>query len=326
MSKNFLHKLKESLTRTSKKEDFEKAKEVLFSCKDRDQLVSAVKFINNFNRKHGISEKSPEFIYFEKMIRLMKKKVSTNRYEVDKDIDEGQRMKSSIITKIIKESLSWEDKDEINNNDEYFSSDKIWSPDENWSTNPDRSYWKQGSVDGSSGADVNESDDLEWMKDVSDKLPSINERSRIPLKNFMLDVMLDNEGLLNFLYEQETFMPSDSYVEEMGEDEFINTGIDRWLQGEWKDPNNSVWVGEPDLSYWEILEQLLSSNSKWDLITEETESYNLEYSSYENRIIYQNKSNKRFYALNYEGNVHDGIEGNYSYLYEVFEQKIIAYM
>lgn len=96
MSKNFFNKIKQTILPESnsnnKTSDFEKAKKTLFSCKTRGQLVSAVEYINNFNKKYRITENSPEFIYFEKMIRLMKNKVKSNRFDVDETLDEEDNM------------------------------------------------------------------------------------------------------------------------------------------------------------------------------------------------------------------------------------------
>jgi hypothetical protein len=102
MSKNFFRKLIESSSidnffnssdeRDDKSHDFERAKDVLFSAKNLEQLVSAVKYINNFNKKHKIRETSPEFIYFEKMINVMKIKLRSRKKEVGNDSEESERM------------------------------------------------------------------------------------------------------------------------------------------------------------------------------------------------------------------------------------------
>lgn len=99
MSKNLFHKIKESLSSFNKKldannkeRDFEKAKEVLFSSKNQKQLISAVKYINNFNQKYRITENSPEFIYFDRMILAMKLRIRGNKGGIDEQIDDEQRM------------------------------------------------------------------------------------------------------------------------------------------------------------------------------------------------------------------------------------------
>ena len=65
------------------------------------------------------------------------------------------------------ESLEWSDKDApFDEKDKSFESDPSWKNDEDWALNPERSYWKQGDAGGSGGGDMNESDELQWIKDV----------------------------------------------------------------------------------------------------------------------------------------------------------------
>ena len=67
----------------------------------------------------------------------------------------------------LEESLEWSDKDTpFDEKDKSYESDPSWKNDEDWSLNPERSYWKQGDAGGSGGGDMNESDDLDWIKDV----------------------------------------------------------------------------------------------------------------------------------------------------------------
>jgi hypothetical protein len=112
MPKNFFRKLKESMMTTNTKNsgrtsDFEVVKEVLFSVKNIDQLISAVKLINNFNKKYKIREKSPEFIYFDKMINVMKIKLRSKRFEVDDNPEDGERMDLRGRIRESLEDLSW---------------------------------------------------------------------------------------------------------------------------------------------------------------------------------------------------------------------------
>jgi hypothetical protein len=306
MSKNFFNKLKESFMsspnyRGNKSDDFEKAKEVLFSSKNTQQLISAVKFINNFNKKWDIREGSPEFIYFERMIKLMRIKIKNIGLGNVGDLDESFRLSRSIkniireslgdlswiedthssfdphfifkgkehwvdveglsneekilireyLLKVtnyrssrqfkehmideykgfvvhcgtdvtdyepeedeicylevsfnedkytdnsiyvdgrevleyinltnddeeLDESLEWTDKDNSYGNDERYSNDGSWKADDNWTPNPDKSYWKQGSVGSTSssgGESVSEGiDDLGWIKDI-EEFPNYN--------------------------------------------------------------------------------------------------------------------------------------------------------
>lgn len=310
MSKNFFRRIIESASidkffNTSndsedKSHDFERAKDVLFSSKNSTQLISAVKYINNFNKKHKIGEKSPEFIYFDKMINIMRTKLRSRNVKIDDDLSEGERMNPNFKNRIkeseefdwikdieppnldfdfdgkecwvdvskidregrrkivnyikktlpnykefeydlfghisrgdykgiiihcasdlndfepeenllcsanssyeddyeidnpyadisksiyidgqdildyisvvdeeeeeLEESLEWSDKDTpFDEKDKSFESDPSWKNDEDWSLNPERSYWKQGDAGGSGGGDMNESDELDWIKNV----------------------------------------------------------------------------------------------------------------------------------------------------------------
>jgi len=156
-----------------KQNDFVRAKEVLLSSKTPQQLISAVKYINNFNKKHGITETSPEFIYFDKMILVMKLKIKSKKVDGGEQIDESSRMNRTlrnIIKLKLRESLEWSDKDETFDVDKSFTNDQSWSNDPEWGLNPDKSYWKQGDAGTSSGGeDVSESeDDLDWVRNVPD--------------------------------------------------------------------------------------------------------------------------------------------------------------
>jgi hypothetical protein len=75
------------------------------------------------------------------------------------------------------ESLEWTDKDNSYGNDERYSNDGSWKADDNWTPNPDKSYWKQGSVGSTSssgGESVSEGiDDLGWIKDI-EEFPNYN--------------------------------------------------------------------------------------------------------------------------------------------------------
>lgn len=135
-----LKKLYENISGEShdqKLTDFKKAKEVLFSSKNKGQLITAVKYINNFNKKHKLNDKSPEFIYFKKMVNVLKHKL--------KNIDDS-----------LGESLEW---DGVN--------DESFSKDSNWEVDPNKSYWKQGS---SGSQTVTESSDFDWISEVPDHI------------------------------------------------------------------------------------------------------------------------------------------------------------
>lgn len=93
--------------------------------------------------------------------------------DVYESIDVWKRYGDIIKDKIksddeeLDESLEWSDKDTpFDEKDKSFENDPSWKDDEDWSLNPERSYWKQGDAGGSGGGDINESDELDWIKDV----------------------------------------------------------------------------------------------------------------------------------------------------------------
>jgi len=146
-----------------KENDFERCKGVLFSVRNKQQLVSAVNYINNFNKKYKITEKSPEYIYFEKMISLMSKKIKS---KFSKNQDDDVQRRGLISDLELEESLNWTDNDESYGSDGNFSPDPYWKNYENGSP----SYWEQGDAGGSSdsGGDMNESNDFDWIKDIEE--------------------------------------------------------------------------------------------------------------------------------------------------------------
>lgn len=75
----------------TKEEAFKRIKELVFSVKKRKDLVDAVKVINHFNQKYGITSNSPEFIYFQKIVKLMKMMTLRKVIEDGEQNDESQR-------------------------------------------------------------------------------------------------------------------------------------------------------------------------------------------------------------------------------------------
>ena len=75
----------------SKEEAFNRLKKLVFSVNNREDLVNAVKLINHFNQTYKIEENSPEFIYFNKMVKLMRMIVRKNELKGGEENDESQR-------------------------------------------------------------------------------------------------------------------------------------------------------------------------------------------------------------------------------------------
>ena len=75
----------------TKENAFERVRILLLSTKNREDLVNSVKLINHFNKTYNINSESAEFIYFTKMVNLMKLIVrKKNKKSGDKN-DESQR-------------------------------------------------------------------------------------------------------------------------------------------------------------------------------------------------------------------------------------------
>jgi len=441
-----------------KEHDFERAKDVLFSSKNLEQLVSAIKYINNFNKKYRIHEKSPEFIYFGRMIKLMKSKLRSNRFKIDDELSEGERL-SPRIKNIIRESLGdlswikdtqpnfkpnfpfegkeqwvdvsqlnqderkklvdyirealpnfkewgvdglgdirrgnrkgivihcgsdstnyepeenllcfadnnyeedyafndplidipniyidgrevveyidmmygdeeldesleWTDKDgSFDGKDKSFENDPDWKNDESWASNPERSYWKQGDAGGSAGGgDMNESQDLDWIRDVSDRLPTYDQRTRVDLKDFLLDYAEDNLSVVDFLHGEDLYVPTEEYETRYTPEEWGEYGLDRWRDGDFKEHGH--WVDDPWVTSWLLIEELESGCNKWEFIERTTNNYDLERGSYDDLFIFKRKKDRRYFALGVSGSSYDGMNDNEDFLYEVFPKMKLVY-
>lgn len=465
MPKNFFNRIKESMSSSpkenipmaDKEHDFERAKDVLFSSKNLEQLVSAIKYINNFNKKYRIHEKSPEFIYFGRMIKLMKSKLRSNRFKIDDELSEGERL-SPRIKNIIREylgdlswiedtqsnfkpnfpfegkeqwvdvsqlnqderkklvdyirealpnfndwegnglgnirrgnrkgivihcgsdrtdyepeenllcfadknyeedynlpeldinnsiyidgrevieyinmmygdeeldeSLEWTDKDgSFDGKDKSFENDPDWKNDESWASNPERSYWKQGDAGGSAGGgDMNESQDLDWIRDVSDRLPTYDQRTRVDLKDFLLDYAEDNLSVIDFLHDEDMYIPTEDYRRRYTPEEWDEHGTDQWRDGDFKE--HGQWIEEPWVTSWEIIEELEMGCSKWEFIDRTTDDYDLERGSFNDLFIFKRKKDGRYFALGVRGDSYDGMNDNEDFLYEVFPRMRLVY-
>jgi hypothetical protein len=543
MPKNFFRKIKESMMPTgndgkkgNRSSDFERAKDILFSVKNVEQLISAVKYINNFNKKYGLGTKAPEFIYFDRMIKVMKVKLRSKRFEVGDNPEDSERMdlrgrireslddidwiKDTQPTKLdfnfdekeywvdvskidiegrkkivdyikktvpyfrefggnelndtingynkgliihcgsdrtdyepeenlicysnvsyeddyeidnpyadisksiyvngqdildylsvigdeeeLEESLEWTDKDgSFDGKDKSFEADPTWTGDDDWAPNPERSYWKQGDA-GSSGGDVNESEedpfkwmkdvepddiiasgvnlfsdedmynilnemgflaysddemselainlgyrwsekhdgwydpaeitpprfynlnesqDLDWIRNVSDQLPSYNQRTRIDLKDFLLDYAEDNLSVIDFLHNEDLYVPTEDYRRRYTPEEWDEHGTDQWRDGDFKE--HGRWIDDdPWVTSYDIIEELEMGCSKWEFIDRTTEDYDLERGSYDDLFIFKRKKDERYFALGVRGDSYDGMNDNEDFLYEVFPRMKLVY-
>ena len=154
-----------------------------------------------------------------------------------------------LIKKILKESLNWSDNDESYGNDEKFSNDPSWK---NFETGTP-SYWEQGDAGPSGdegGEDMNESDEMDWIRDVSGEIPDEDNRTTISLKYFLLDFMEDSPNFVELLYDLDVILPTEGYVDNQGD-------MEEWFNGEWENSENMIWADDyPNITNYETLEYL----------------------------------------------------------------------
>lgn len=171
---------------------------------------------------------------------------------------------------------------------------------------------------------LNESQDLNWIKNIPETVPSINERTKIDLKDFLMDFMEDeSSGLLKALYDTEQYEPTDEYYDLYTPPTWRQEGEDNWLEGDWKE--HGKWIEDPWVGNYEVLEELEMGCDSWEFIDRKTDDYNLEYGSWDDLYIFKRKRDERYFALNTSGNYQDGLENHWDILYEVFPQMKLVY-
>jgi len=229
----------------------------------------------------------------------------------------------------IDESLEWSDKDvPFDEKDKSFEEDPNWSKDKDWELNPERSYWKQGDAGGSGGGDVNESDDLSWIKKVSKELPKIEEREKISLKDFLYDFMVSENKFVKDLYDFDIISPSEEFKRRYIDTESTtNSILEDWFKGGWKDKKNISWdYGEiGGIPFEDIFELLGRGSNSWDYIERKSLDIQQYGDEWVNALIFERKSDNRYFALQVHGNEYDGTSSTNYYLYEVFPRKKIVF-
>jgi len=166
--------------------------------------------------------------------------------------------------------------------------------------------------------------EMDWIKDVSDEVPSWNDRVKIPFIDLVYDYMLDDMDLLDFLNSEDIYIPTRNYIRRFTPEEWDEYGLDQWRDGDWKE--NGEWNGEPTLSYWDILETVLKDCPKWEFMTQENTDWDLDQQTYGDRIIWKRKSDGRFFGLGIYGTSYDGIEDQEEFLREIFQKQIVVFV
>lgn len=166
--------------------------------------------------------------------------------------------------------------------------------------------------------------ELDWIKDVSGDMPSWDDRTKIPFKEFLIDYMSEDMDLLDFLNSEDYYIPTRNYIRQYTPEEWDEYGFDRWRDVDWKE--HGEWDGEPNISYYEVLETLQNDNSKWEFVKLETADWNLDEQTYTDRMIWKRKSDGRYFGLSYYGSSYDGIEDQEEFLREMFQKQIIVFV
>lgn len=222
----------------------------------------------------------------------------------------------------LEESLEWTDKDvPFDEKDKSFEADPTWTDDVDWKTNPERSYWKQGDA-GGSGGDMNESQDLDWMKGDYEKA-SPSDRPRVDAEEFLLDYAEDNLEIIDILSDEDMYVPTNDYKRRYTEEEWEDYGEDRWRDSDFRE--HGEWIEYPFIGNWDMIEQLEMGCSKWKFIERTTGSYDLETGSFTDLYIFERKKDGKYFALAVEGDSYNGFMDNLDYLYEVFPQMKLVY-
>ena len=185
------------------------------------------------------------------MIDIIKLKLRSNRMFDANDLEE---------------SLNWSDKDEeFDKNDESNTNDKSWSDDPDWKPDPVKSMWVQGDAGGSSGGgDMSESNELDWIKDVSGTLPKRQDRLKIDLIDFLMEAGEESVEITEDLLKLDIIEPTEECLQkyELNEEEFYSFDEDVLLDAI-RDKNNFKKIGSVE-SLDPFLDNLSGLHENWE--------------------------------------------------------------
>jgi hypothetical protein len=166
--------------------------------------------------------------------------------------------------------------------------------------------------------------ELDWIKDISSDIPSMQDRTKIRFTDLVYDYMLYDIDLLDYLSSEDIYIPKEEYQRRFTPEEWDRYGLDQWRDGDWKE--NGVWENEPMLYDYDIYNRLISDNTKWDFIDQQTTDWDLGDQTFNDRLIWKRKSDGRYFGLEYYGNSYDGINGQEDYLIELFQKQVIVFV
>jgi hypothetical protein len=178
---------------------------------------------------------------------------------------------------------------------------------------------------------LNESDDLNWIKDVPNTVPAREHRRTIPLKDLLVDIMKSDVDLLHHLVAEDHLVPTQEYMqtgnggEGFTPEDWDDFGYDEWAnEGDWVD--NHRWIEDPQIRQHEIRESMELTDGVWKMVEWDTVEYDLEIGTHHDRMVFKRKSDGTYFALDFAGNPNDGIEDWDEELYQVFPKQITRFI
>jgi len=178
---------------------------------------------------------------------------------------------------------------------------------------------------------LDESDELQWIKDVPDTTPPYDRRIKIDLKDFLVDIAKYDVYLLHFLTSDNFIGPTEEYMqtgnggEAFTNDDWDEFGYDEWVgDGHWVD--NHRWMEDPKIWQSEIRESMELTDGIWKMVEWDTLDYNLERGTHQDRMVFKRKSDGAYFALDFSGSHYDGIEDWGEELYQVFPKQITRFI
>jgi hypothetical protein len=146
-------------------------------------------------------------------------------------------------------------------------------------------------------------EEFDWIKDVSDQVPSVTNRSKISYEEFLGSVMKHDPNLVDSMLDAEMIVETDE------EGDITIDGVNY----HWEDPKPWNWEVREHLEYG-------LDTPEWVYVDRVTIDYELEYSSYTDAIIFKRKSDGRYFGYTTTEDYHgDGYNDEMSNgLYEMF--------
>ena len=192
-----------------------------------------------------------------------------------------------------------------------------------WFTDPIKRSWVEETKKTSKNL-INESD-LDWVRDVPSSVPSWEDREKIDLVGFLIELAEFDLDILDDLNNQGVLEPTDEYRMGYTDEEWDEYGFDRWRDVDWKaDGMMNTQLDREALSFsHDIIYYLENANHpKWEFVKWDTTEYNLEHSTHKDIVIVKNKKQDRYFAIYLEGSPWDGVNFDENSLVEVFPKKI----